>query len=104
MNTTDVIERLAALDVLQQGSVFSTIRQAITESLDNRLGELSEGYLCDLSYACEMMEILYDLGYKKEARSYRKEFKDFVKMTEESREDIKYALDELKQINFGGAA
>ena len=24
--------------------------------------------------------------------------------TNESREDIKYALDELKQINFGGAA
>ena len=84
--------------------MFDTIKQAITESLDNRLAELSEDYLCDLTYACKMMEILYNLGYKKEATNYRKEFKAFVKRTNESCEDIKYALDELKQINFGGTA
>lgn len=78
-----------------------TIHRVITQELDEYFDKDPWTTWCDMVDVMNLIEVLYKLGYKKEAKTYNKDIKKHVRNSDIDRDDIRTFLDEFKKIELG---
>lgn len=84
---------------LQDYQVY-TVKEAIEAQLGQYLN--SDAQMCsfDISIITSLLESMYALGFKQDARTYRKEFREFIKDSDLAYGERLDTLEELKAVSF----
>lgn len=80
-----------------------SVCNAITDNLNEYL-EDSRMAIADIDHIESLLESLYLFGNKQEARRYRKDLKELIRCSDNEREDIRFALEELRKTDFKNIA
>ena len=81
---------------------IDAMQNAITSTLEQYLENGADQIVDDIEYVVGLLESLYRLGYKGDARNWRKELRESI-LEEYTRSEAWYELDMLKEIDFEAA-
>lgn len=83
----------------QKYALLEAVRAEIDQYLE--YGQMGQMAIDDIDNIVAVIEAVYELGFKKEAKAIRKEIKELIKKSDCDRDEKKNALEELKSADLG---